>query len=220
MKRAFPYPRMALLLALVALAACGSRVESEGNINENMAIFSLIAIVAFAIIAISFGGDQGRGRLPAAPERQGEGGSTSPLTAADLTGRTVYVCDSPGAFRKMVFDPDGIFLASPKTSTSGVDPPATTAGIWMLTFDGMVRIVLAAPGKTMTYARIGREADAGTAQMRSETGIVETWYFGPRGLAGVQAACFGHSATVSPTEREAGGQGKDTGGEGDTENSL
>ncbi len=175
---------MTITLAFLLLAACGAREGHEANVVEKMAIFSLISLTAFALIAISFSG--------------GKGGKEAPhrLTAAELTSYPVYVRDSRTSFYKMAFLADGTFQLSSAVTSNGVDPPAAPAGAWTLVSDGEDRIVLTVAGSARTYICVGHDEDTATSRMQSDSGVVETWYFGPHSLVNAQAYCFGRSASM------------------------
>ena len=191
--------------ALLLLSACGDHGGSEGNVVEKMAIFSLISLSVFALISISFSGGKEKGSVP-------DDVSASPLTDSILTAGTVYACGPSSSFRKMKFAPDGTFLSSPSMTARGPDPDVTPAGTWKVTFDGAVRLFLTSPETTVTYSRTGRDTATEGMRMVTDSGIAETWHFGPTGLSRAQVACFGPLEPAPPAdpreEAEPGSLGK------------
>jgi len=181
----------AITLISSTLLACSlpHRV-SQGNLYENMTIFTLMTLAAFALVAISF--NQGKNSSAAQQPQISEGKEWIPcFNAETLTAHPIYVLDSHSSFHAMVFDPDGVFWISPTISTNGVAPKAVPAGRWTLSSDGLIRVVRGSTGNAVSYICLERDREASTARIRSDVNREETWFYGPDGLAGAQAFCFG-----------------------------
>jgi len=187
---------VAVIIGSLILGACaGSREGSEGNIVEKMAIFTLISLSAFALVAISFSGRKKGRAFPPADRENDDADAAPPFTVTDLCGCPVYARDPSGSFSKRVFGRDGTLLESSAVAANGIDPPVTPVGTWELTLNGKVTVTPAGTGGATTYSRGVQDEDTASVRVQLDSGGVETWYMGPHGLAAVQLACFGNHAS-------------------------
>ncbi|MBJ6726449.1 hypothetical protein [Geomesophilobacter sediminis] len=188
-------------LVLVPAACAGVGRGMEGNLYEKTGIFSLIALVLFAMVMTPFLSGLGENRAFARYRERIRAAAPIPIAPELLTRHPVYVWDYRNSFHKLVFTADGSYAESSITTTNGKEPETVPAGSWELTPQGVLRLRPRLTGSDRDYARISAEHPRLPALMRIGPVSVEAWYLGPDGLAQVQISCFGYSGAVPPVER-------------------
>ena len=168
-----------------------------GNVYEKTTIFSLIVLIVFAVVFVSFVSNTD-GKSVARYRERIRRAACHPLFRELFTTHPVCVWDSKNSFRKFVFSLNGILSCSPVVTEHGLDPKVEPIGSWTLTPEGSLRLSFKSAG-VKEYVCISPAGGSSPLLMRQGANSSELWFFGENSLAEAQICCFGWAGATSGT---------------------